>query len=106
LPSPEKSRPWICPSGHLLGHVDRDEHGYRLVFYEQSLDPMWPVRDRTPIYRGEARGPAIIRCTICGKDKDWFPKKELLERLTQRACANKKERKPEALASCLTEVLE
>lgn len=56
MPKPkEKARPWLCPSGHLLGRVERDDHGYRLIFYEQSLDPQWPVRDRSPIYRGEAR---------------------------------------------------
>jgi hypothetical protein len=104
MPKPkEYARPWLCPSGHLLGHVDRDDHGYLLVFYEQSLDPHWPVRDRSPIYRGEARGPAVIRCTICGKDREWLPDKELLDRLIRRTQKTKQEGKSVAVASILTQ---
>ena len=102
-PTPEKPRPWMCPNGHLNGHVERDEHGYRLVIYEQAIDPHWPSKDHSPIYRSETRGLAVVRCTICRADKEWYPNKELLDRLLNRARKSKKEIKPAPMACGLTQ---
>jgi hypothetical protein len=93
MPKPkEEARPWLCKSGHLVGHVERDNLGWKLILYEQSIDPRWPSKDVSPVKRAILRGPAIIRCTICHKDKEWEANQEMMDRLMERLKRGKTEK--------------
>jgi len=99
---PENPIPWTCAHQHLLGHIERDRSGLKLILYAKSIDPRWPARQPPPEHRAILRGPATVRCTICYDDKEWFPDKEAIDRLINRVKDNKEPFKPVPVAPGLT----
>ena len=58
-------RPWMCPSGHLLGHVRR-ENGVRRLFLQQGH---------------VATGMVEVACPECGARKTWHSGQDGIEQL-------------------------
>lgn len=60
-----RARPLQCPNGHLLGHIEMDDLGWKLVFYERALDPRWPSGNPDPVIRGHTHGEIALICSVC-----------------------------------------
>jgi hypothetical protein len=85
--TPDDPRPWCCKNGHLLGHVEHDGQGMKLLFFRQALNPHFPLPGQVPDVAGVARGLVSIRCSIpgCGAEREWHADEESLRRLFERA---------------------
>jgi hypothetical protein len=87
MPKPtDQPRAWLCEKGHLLGHVEWDGQGAKLLFYREALNPHDPKHGQKPEVQGIARGLVMIRCSIpgCGCEREWHADEESLKRFFDR----------------------
>ena len=71
-------KPWLCPSGHVLGSVERIQETRRryLKLYRQADNPASVIAEIT--------GPvANITCSICGCTRDWHIGEESIQDLLE-----------------------
>lgn len=78
---PEEPRPWCDSKGHLLGHVEHDGQGMKLLYYREAINPHDPVPGQTPDVMGVARGVMTVRCSICRREREWHADEESVKRL-------------------------
>lgn len=83
---------WICEHGHLLGEIKsivvNGRNVRALMLYEQSVY-LNELPAEMPVLRGKVIGSMdAIRCTICGRTRDWIIGEDgmqaLLGRVSQR----------------------
>jgi hypothetical protein len=102
----DRPKPWKCPNGHLVGYVDRDRSGRKLLIFDDSIDISIPSGGRIPTVRVIIRGPApVIRCTICRAERAWYADQEAMNRLIDDVLESRKAAKrdrSEDLPDCLT----
>lgn len=80
----DEARPWLCPRGHLLGHVEHDGQGMKLLYYRLAINPHDPVPGQTPDVMGIARGVMTVRCSICRREREWHADEESVRRFRER----------------------
>jgi hypothetical protein len=86
---PDEPRPWLCAKNHLLGHVEHDGQGMKLLYYRQAINPQDPVPGQTPDVMGVARGVMTVRCSICRREREWHADEKSLQRFLERLDALK-----------------
>ena len=70
-------KPWICPSGHVLGEVNRLNNVRHLVLFRYAGQP----QDVAAVITGPAYG---ITCSICGCKRNWFIGDEAIHELLEK----------------------
>lgn len=76
---------WKCPSGHVLGVVQRVRagkgHVSRLLLFRQAIDADCQADvDVIAAVEGTALN---IRCSVCGEVRPWYIGQDAIERLLQ-----------------------
>ena len=77
-------KPWRCPEGHLLGHVQR-RNNIRYLFMAMIVEPDGNIL----VLR--ITGQAEIQCPECGQVRTWFPGDEAIKDLVDRSARMKVE---------------
>jgi hypothetical protein len=87
------AREWLCPNGHLLGHVEHDAQGFKLHIYRYALNTDHPVAGARAEVGVVTRGWAVIHCSVpgCHAEREWYSNEEALARLFRRRVARRKE---------------
>lgn len=90
MPANER-RLWAGKCGHILGEIKRvvlGEHRVRaLMLYEMSV---LQAPEVMPLLRGKVIGSMdAIRCTICGRERDWILGEDAMQELLSRVAGGR-----------------
>lgn len=86
MPKTEEPRAWLCRKGHLLGHIEHDAQGMKLIIYRRAIDVQKPVKGAAPDVLGIVRGLIKVRCSVsgCHEEREWHADEEAIQRLFRR----------------------